>query len=229
MDVGSALEGVAAVLDFGGLVHLRSDSFRPYAFMDSRLAFGRFDPETHFAFADNRNPHLQWSGAPPATRSFALVCVDNDVPTVGTDVNQEGRTVPIDLPRAPFYHWVLVDLPAGLSEIGEGTHASGVTARGKPGGASPSGGVHGLNDYTSWFDGHPEMSGQYFGYDGPAPPWNDERVHGYRFRLFALDVSTLGLSGPFTGEAAIEALTPHILAEAEIIGLYAINPDARVP
>lgn len=207
-------------------MHLRSDSFRPYDILDPRLAFGRHDAETHFAFAGNRNPHLAWSGVPEGTRSFALICVDHDVPSVGDDVNQEGRTVPIDLPRAPFYHWVLVDLPSDLREIAEGSHADGVVARGKPAGASPSGGLQGSNDYTGWFDGHPDMGGTYHGYDGPAPPWNDERVHGYRFQLFALDVPTLGLSGSFSGAQVLEAVAAHTLARAELIGLYAINPDA---
>ena len=46
------------------------------------------------------------------------------------------------------------------------------------------------------------MSGDYFGYDGPCPPWNDALVHRYVFTLYALDVATLGLQGPFTGCAA---------------------------
>ena len=30
---------------------------------------------------------------------------------MGTDVNKEGRSVPASLPRASFFHWVLVDIP----------------------------------------------------------------------------------------------------------------------
>ncbi|TVQ86222.1 MAG: YbhB/YbcL family Raf kinase inhibitor-like protein [Deltaproteobacteria bacterium] len=206
-------------------MHLRSDSFRPYDRLSSSLAFGEHDPDTHFTFAGNRNPHLAWSDVPEGTKSFALICVDHDVPSVGDDVNQEGRTVPVDLPRAPFYHWVLIDLPAHVREIAEGSHSEGVVAKGKGSGASPDGGLVGLNDYTNWFDGDPDMGGQYFGYDGPAPPWNDERMHGYRFQLFALDVPSLGLSGPFTGPDVLDAIEAHTLAKAEIMGLYAINPD----
>lgn len=207
-------------------MHLRSDSFRPYDFLDARLAFGRHDPDAHFAFAGNRNPHLAWSGVPEGALSFALVCVDRDVPTVGDDVNREGRSVPVDLPRGPFFHWVLVDLPADLREIAEGSHGAGIVAGGKPAGPSPSGGLQGGNDYTGWFAGHPQMSGIYHGYDGPAPPWNDERVHGYRFQLYALDVRSLGLTGSFTGAEVLSAVAGHTLAMAEIVGLYAINPAA---
>lgn len=207
-------------------MHLRSDSFSPYDFLDPGLAFGTHDARTHFAFAGNRNPHLAWSDVPDGTRSFALVCVDPDVPSRGDDVNQEGRTVPIDLPRVDFYHWVVADLPPTLRSIAVGAHSDGITARGKAAGPTPDGGLQGRNDYTGWFADHPDMGGTYCGYDGPAPPWNDERVHGYRFRLYALDVPTLGLSGAFDGPTLRRALAGRVLAEAELVGLYAINPSA---
>ena len=207
-------------------MHLRSDSFAPYDVLDPRLAFGEHDPVSHFRFAGNRNPHLGWSGVPDGTRSFALICVDNDVPSVGDDVNQEGRTVPVDLPRAPFFHWVVADLPPTLRAIAEGAHSEGITPKGKAPGPTPDGGVHGSNSYTQWFAGNPDMAGDYCGYDGPAPPWNDERVHGYRFQLFALDVPSLGLAGPFDGPTLQTAMRGHVLAQAELVGLYAINPDA---
>lgn len=208
-------------------MHLRSDSFTPYARFPERLAFGEHDPATRFAFAGNRNPHLAWSGAPAGTRSFALICVDRDVPSRGDDVNQPDRTVPLDLPRVPFHHWVVVDLPASLSSIAEGSHSDGVTPRGKPPGPTPDGGRQGVNDFTGWFAGHAEMGGTYCGYDGMAPPWNDERMHAYRFRVYALDVPTLGLEGAFTAADAYRAMEGHVLDRAELVGLYAINPAPR--
>ncbi|MBW1878736.1 MAG: YbhB/YbcL family Raf kinase inhibitor-like protein [Deltaproteobacteria bacterium] len=207
-------------------MYLRSDSFKPYDYLDSRLAFGKHHETDHFQFAENKNPHLAWSDVPEGTKSFALLCYDPDVPSVGTDVNQEGKTVPLDLQRVDFFHWVVANLPADLLEIAEGSHSDGVTAAGKAPGPSPSGGLQGINDYTGWFAGHEQMGGNYGGYDGPAPPWNDERVHGYRFMVCALD-AVLDLEGTFTGQDLIEAMGPHILDRAELIGLYAINPDAR--
>jgi phosphatidylethanolamine-binding protein (PEBP) family uncharacterized protein len=44
------------------------------------------------------------------------------------------------------------------------------------------------------------MAGEYYGYDGPCPPWNDERVHTYVFTLYALDIPRLPLEGRFTGK-----------------------------
>jgi len=208
-------------------MHLRSDSFTPYARLAADFAFGKHDPATHFALAGNENPHLAWSGAPAETRSFALICFDPDVPSRGDDVNQEGKSVPIDLPRVDFFHWVVANLPPSVTEIARGAHSSGVTPRGKAPGATPSGGVQGLNDYTNWFAGDADMGGDYAGYDGPAPPWNDERVHGYRFCVYALDVAALDLAERFTGQDLRAAMAGHVLASAEIVGLYAINPDAR--
>lgn len=205
---------------FMGSMQIRSSSFRPYARLDARLAFAEADPTSHVRFAGNRNPHLVWTGAPAGTQSFAVLVWDADVPTVGTDVNKEGVTVPLDLPRADFFHWVLCDLPPSVTEIAEGAHSDGVVARGKDVGPSPSGGVHGVNDYTSWFAGDDAMRGDYGGYDGPCPPWNDERVHGYRFAVYALDVPTLGLSGAFTGHDLRRAMAGRVLDRARIVGLY---------
>lgn len=207
-------------------MQLRSDSFHPYATLHERLAFAAHDPQSHVRLTGNRNPHLAWSGAPEGTRSYVLLCYDPDVPSEGSKVNQEGMTVPLDLPRVDFFHWVVVDLPASVTSIAEGSHADGVTPRGKAPGPTPSGGLQGLNDYTGWFAGDPDMGGDYAGYDGPCPPWNDERVHGYRFTIYALDVPTLGLKGRFTGKDVRNAMRPHVLGSAQVIGLYAINPDA---
>lgn len=185
------------------------------------------DPATHVTFAPNRNPHLAWSDLPAGTRSLVLVCHDPDVPSRGDDVNQEGREVPADLPRVDFTHWVLVDLSPERGEIAEGEFCSGVTARGKPGPEGPDGSRQGINDYTGWFAGDAGMSGDYYGYDGPCPPWNDSIVHHYHFTLYALDVERCPVEGRFTRDQVLEALFGHVLAQASLMGTYSLNP--RVP
>ena len=131
--------------------------------------------------------------------------------------------MPADLPRVDFFHWVLVDLPALPGVIEEGEFSRGFVARGKPGPAARGGARHGLNDYTGWFAGHAEMAGQYFGYDGPFPPFNDSLVHHYVFTLYALRVARLPLQGVFTGAQVREALAGSVLVEATLSGTYTLN------
>jgi Raf kinase inhibitor-like YbhB/YbcL family protein len=205
-------------------VILESKSFTDGAPIPGEFAFCIPHDSHHVCLGGNRNPQLQWREVPEGTRSFALICHDPDVPSKGDDVNQEGRSVPASLPRVDFFHWVLVNLAPETREIDAGEYSDDVTPRGKSGPASRNGASHGINDYTNWFAGDRDMSGHYFGYDGPCPPWNDELRHRYVFTLFALDVTQLPLEGPFTGADARQAMAGHILAQASITGTYSLNP-----
>lgn len=69
---------------------------------------------------ENVSPPLQWSGAPPGTRSFALFVEDPDAPS-GT-----------------FRHWALYNIPAERDRLAE----DGATAAGD---ADRLG--HGVNDF----------------------------------------------------------------------------------
>ena len=146
------------------------------------------------------------------------------MPSVGDDVNQEGKTVPASLPRVDFFHWVIANIPADRSSIAEGEASGGVTAKGKASGKKPYG-VAGLNNYTQWFDGDADMGGNYADYDGPCPPWNDEVVHHYHFTVFALSVPSLELAGNFDGPELRAAMEGKVLAEASYSGTYTMNRD----
>jgi Raf kinase inhibitor-like YbhB/YbcL family protein len=205
-------------------MRLWSQSFEEGAVIPGKFAFAVIDPANHVALSGNRNPHLAWSDVPEGTRSFALIVHDPDVPSKGDDVNKEGREVPASLPRVNFYHWLLWNIPASVTEIAAESHSDGVTAHGKPGPDAPNGWRHGINSYTGWFAGDPSMSGNYYGYDGPCPPWNDSIVHHYIFTIYALDTVVLEVKGDGTPENVEAALKGHVLAEAKLTGTYSLNP-----
>ena len=203
-------------------MELEIASFPNGGWIPRKYAMGIPDGDGKAKFGKNINPRLSWDYTHIDALSFAVICVDEDAPTDPATVNQVGITVPEDQPRAPFYHWVLVDIHPQRTIIEEGESSELVMATGKPYGVSGYGMI-GINSYTDWFKGDPTMEGVYGGYDGPFPPWNDERVHTYHFKLYALDVPSLGLSGPFTGDDALAAMEGHILEEAEWIGKYTLN------
>lgn len=174
----------------------------------------------------NKSPEVRWEGAPEGAKSFVLMAVDPVVPSKPDNVNKEGVSVSRDLPRVDFYHWVLIDIPADVSSIAEGAESDKVTPKGKPSGAVKYG-VRGLNNYGDWFAGDKTMAGEYGGYDGPCPPWNDELVHTYSFKVYALDVPSLNLKGSFKAPEVLKAMEGHILAQGESMGLYKLNAQVK--
>ena len=82
---------------------LRSPDFRPGGVIPVRLRA----PDCG---GSNHPPLLRWSGAPAASRSFALVLRDPDAPVAGG-----------------FYHWVLYDIPAAATAAGAAGAPAGRT------------------------------------------------------------------------------------------------------
>ena len=205
-------------------MQLNSTSFADGQRIPGDHAFCLPDPAHHVCLGRNRNPQLTWSSPPTGTRSIAIICHDPDVPSKGDDVNQEGRSVPASLPCVDFFHWILIDLPPEINRIAAGEYSKEVTPRGKAGPAAAHGARQGINDYTDWFASDRDMRGDYFGYDGPCPPWNDEIEHRYVFSIYALDIDRLPLEGRFSGHEVRAALQGHILAQASLTGTYSLNP-----
>ena len=199
-----------------------SDSFEHRGHIPAEFAMGA--PE---GFGGNRNPRLAWDGAPAGTQSFVLLCIDTDAPTVAETVGRDDLEIPVEQPRAEFVHWTMVDIPADLRVIAAGSCSDGVSAHGKRHPPGPEGAHQGRNDYTGWFAGDPDMGGEYLGYDGPYPPFNDLRVHRYFFRLFALDVAMLPLPDGFSAADVFHAMHGHVLAEAAVHGTYSLHPAAK--
>ncbi|MDR1076721.1 MAG: YbhB/YbcL family Raf kinase inhibitor-like protein [Xanthomonadaceae bacterium] len=199
-----------------------SDSFKDSDRIPAEFAMGLPD-----GFAPNRNPHLAWNGVPEGTRSFALLCIDTDAPTVPEMVGRRDMEIPVEQPRTDFVHWVMADIDPGVRSIAAGSASDGITASGKQNPPGPAGARQGLNDYTGWFAGDEQMRGDYYGYDGPYPPFNDLRPHRYHFRLYALDVPALELPARFTAADVVRAMQGHVLAEASIHATYSLNAKAK--
>lgn len=103
----------------------------------------------------------------------------------------------VDDPDAPvgvWNHWLLYDIPASVHALPQGY---------KPGSAGQSG----TNDFGR------------LGYGGPCPP-KGHGPHRYFFKLFAVDVPSLGVSAGAKRSALDNALKGHVLAEAQYMGRY---------
>lgn len=93
-------------------------------------------------------------------------------------------------PLGIWTHWVMWNISTGTKVIAENSVPVGVIV-----GANS----RGKNIYA-----------------GPCPP---DREHRYFFKLYALDIK-LNLLSDTVKSGLLEAMTNHILAEAELIGIY---------
>lgn len=143
----------------------------------------------------NQSPQLSWRHAPEGTRSFAVVTYDI---------------------TAQFTHWIIYNIPAGMTSLPENAGAPG-----------SSFGVQNENDF---FSGVP-------GYNGPCPPANvTPFAHQYQFTVYALDrmlpvVPTFGEfvpAGPegFYQELLKASIEGHVLASASISGFFSSTPGS---
>lgn len=209
-------------------MRLSSQSFENRQRLPGEFAAGvRTGDAAGVGFGPNRSPHLAWDDLPAGTRSFALVVVDPDVPTVKEMVGKPGVEIPVEQPRCDFVHGAMADIPADVRELAAGACSDGVVPHGKREPNGPPGSRQGLNDYTGWFASNADMAGDWLGFDGPFPPPNDLRLHRYFFRLFALDVERLDLPARFTAADVFRAMHGHVLAEATIHATYSLNPAVK--
>ncbi len=99
-----------------------------------------------------------------------------------------------DAPAGTWNHWLLWDIPRATRALAQGF---------KPGKLGQSG----ANDFGRQ------------GYGGPCPP-KGHGAHRYFFKLYALDVPTLGLKAGARRDDLDRALKGHVLAEASYMGRY---------
>jgi Raf kinase inhibitor-like YbhB/YbcL family protein len=216
----------ASFADSPAPIEVKAEGIAPDGTIDAGHAFCAPDAKVHVKEGGNRSIGLSWSAGPAGTKSYAVIAVDPDVPTVFDDAGKEGKTIPASMKRKDFYHWILFNVPKDTTSLPEGIDSQAVVKKGKSVIKTPYG-KRGINDYAPYFATQPDRAGVYAGYDGPCPPWNDERVHHYHFNVYALDAE-LGILGKDTdGPTAMKAITPHILAKGEVVGTYTLNPNIK--
>ncbi len=165
------------------------------------------------------SPAVSWSAGPPGTRSYALIMTDLDVPRDLSVLNKPGLTIAQDAPRMSFIHWVLVDIPASITQLRTGEDGDGFVPGPRLVGLTDHG-RRGANVYSGYYPAGSPLAGPRGGYDGPCPPTNDPKAHRYLTRVYALDVDTLGLTGLFFGDEALKRMQGHVLAVGEAMATY---------
>jgi Raf kinase inhibitor-like YbhB/YbcL family protein len=97
-------------------------------------------------------------------------------------------------PKMTWVHWVLYNIPVDTPGLEENISSASL----------PGGTKEGINDWGRK------------GYGGPCPPIGR---HRYFFKIYALDTVLTDLQQP-TKKQVEEAIAGHILAKAELVGMY---------
>lgn len=108
--------------------------------------------QRHTAYGAGVQPQVNWQSVPSA-RSYDLVLEDPDAPG-----------------GAPFVHWLVWNIPAGVTHLAEGARPAGTEGRNGRGGV---------------------------GYYGPHPP---SGTHHYHLEVFALDAPLTLKAGADRGQ-----------------------------
>ena len=145
---------------------------------------------------------FQHGGLIPMHYTCEGVDVSPPLAWIGVPAGAQSLVLIVDDPDAPdpkapkmtWVHWLLYNLPPASGGLPEGVAA----------GKLSDGTLQGVNDWKRT------------GYGGPCPPIGR---HRYFHKLYALDVKLPDLQHP--SKAALEkSMHGHILAQAELLGLY---------
>lgn len=134
-------------------------------------------PEANSCDGVSDSPPLAWEEPPDGVLSFALIMRDPDAP--GGD----------------FVHWILYNIPPGVSDLPATLPGLGGIAHT---------GEHGVNSTGTQ------------SYIGPCPP---SGTHRYFFTLYALDTELAFDAAPDAAELT-SAMEGHVLGQAILMGTY---------
>ncbi len=128
----------------------------------------------------NISPQFSWSGIPKDAKSLVLAIVDHH---------------PI---ASDWVHWLVVDIPAGVSSIDEGASKTDkMPAKSK--------------ELTNTFGLR--------GYDGPSPPKGTGK-HNYEATIYALSIPASGLNGRISEADLLVKIRPYIIDKASLTGYF---------
>lgn len=143
----------------------------------------RFEFDGFGCSGENKSPALQWRGAPAGTKSFAVSVYDPDAPT-----------------GSGFWHWMVVDIPASVTELKADAGAAGDANL-------PAGASHIRIDYGV------------SAFGGMCPPPGD-KPHRYVFTVYALGVEKLELPPDPTAALAGFMINANLLGKAGFTAHY---------
>jgi Raf kinase inhibitor-like YbhB/YbcL family protein len=157
---------------------LSSPDIKADALMPQSFEFNGFG-----CTGENRSPVLRWSGAPRDAKSFAVTVFDPDAPT-----------------GSGWWHWFVIDIPAGVTELQSDAGAEG-------GAKLPKGARHLRIDYG------------FAGWGGPCPPPGD-KPHRYVFTVHALKADKLDIPADATAALAGFMVNANTIAKASFTARY---------
>ena len=144
-------------------------------------------PFENTQYRGNHFPGLNWSKGPAGTKSYAVF-------------TQGALGAGDDLSGGTSIHFVMYDIPAGVTKIG-------ADADKPPAGAAMGNTVHGMKDF----------------YAGPHT--HNFTKHAYHYQVVALD-ETVPVDPKMTLTNLVKLMDGHVLATGEIVGLVAMDPDS---
>ena len=175
--LAAALFGAATFAQAAGFA-LTSPDIKPGATMDKK-----FEANVFGCSGENKSPVLKWSGAPRDTKEFALTVYDPDAPT-----------------GSGFWHWFVINIPAGVTELAANAGAVG-------GANLPKGATNVRIDYG------------FAGWGGACPPEGD-KPHRYIFTVHALKTDKLEIPADATAAVAGFVTNANSIGKASFTAKY---------